>query len=97
MEPKFDQVDWFSFYGVQQCFSYIMALSFIGGGNRRTAQHTLSHNVLHFALIEIQTHNIKCVLVPELKCLVHARQDIESFWPQFFITFVLLLLCLYVF
>jgi len=41
-----------------------MAISFIGGGNQMTGQQTLSHNVLHFALIEIQTHNIKCVLVP---------------------------------
>jgi hypothetical protein len=50
-------------------FSYIVAVSFIGGGNRRTrrkppvASHwkALSHNVVHLALIEIWTHNISGV------------------------------------
>ena len=52
----------------QQYFSYIVAVSFTGGGNRRTrrnhrpvASHrqALSHNVVvHLALIEIRTHNI---------------------------------------
>jgi hypothetical protein len=42
----------------QQYFSYIVAVSFIGGGNQSTrrsvASHwqTLSHNVVHLALIE---------------------------------------------
>jgi hypothetical protein len=49
-------------------FSYIVAVSFIGGGNRSTRRNlrpvagrwqTLSHYVvLHLALIEIRTHNI---------------------------------------
>ena len=46
-------------------YSFIVAVSFIGGGNRRTwrkpqTRHwqTLSHNVVHLALIEIRTHNI---------------------------------------
>ena len=51
-----------------QYFSYIMAVSFIGGGNRRTRKkpppcrrspQTLSHNFVHLALVEIQTHNIR--------------------------------------
>ena len=45
-----------------------MAISFIGGGNWRTRRkpqtchkshwQTLSHNVVHLAMIEIRTHNI---------------------------------------
>jgi hypothetical protein len=51
----------------QRYFSYTMAVSFIGGGNRRTrrkprpvASHwqILSHNVVYLALIVIWTHNI---------------------------------------
>ena len=45
----------------QQNFSYIVVVSFIGGENLRpVASHwqTLSHNVVHIALIEIRTHNI---------------------------------------
>ena len=40
---------------------YTVAVSFIGGGNRRpVASHwqTISHNVVHLALVEIRTHNI---------------------------------------
>jgi hypothetical protein len=36
----------------QQYFNYIVAVNCIGGGQ------TLSHNVVHLALIEIRTHNI---------------------------------------
>jgi hypothetical protein len=52
----------------QQYFSYIAAISFIGGKNgglgenqRPVASHlqTLSHNVGHLALVEIRTHNTK--------------------------------------
>jgi len=37
-----------------------MAVSLIGGENHRPVAHwqTLSHNVVHLALIEIRTHNI---------------------------------------
>ena len=47
----------------QQYFSYwyIVVVSFIGGGNHRpvpSGWQTLSHNVVHLALIEIRTHNI---------------------------------------
>ena len=44
-----------------------MVVCFIGGGNRKTGEnhlpvashwHTLSHNVVHLALIGIRTHNI---------------------------------------
>jgi hypothetical protein len=51
----------------QQYFSYIVAVRFIGGGNRRTqrkqprvASHwqTLSHNGVHLAVFAIWTHNI---------------------------------------
>ena len=48
----------------QQYSSYIVAVTFIGGGfgeyHRPVASHwqTLSHNVVHLALIEIRTHNI---------------------------------------
>ena len=58
-------------YGVQlhfqQYFSYIVAVSFIGGGNRRTQKKpptcrksltNLSHNIVHLTLIEIRTRNI---------------------------------------
>ena len=47
-----------------QYFRYIAAISFIGGGpeenHRPTACHcqTLSHNVVHLALIEIRAHTI---------------------------------------
>jgi len=44
------------FVCLQQYFSYIVVVSFIGGGNWRT--QSLSHNVVHLALIEIRTHNI---------------------------------------
>ena len=46
--------------------SYIVAVSFIAGGNRRTRRKpptcrksltNLSHNIVHLALIEIRTHN----------------------------------------
>jgi len=45
-----------------------VAVSFIGGGNRRTRRkppscrshwQTTSHNAVHLALIEIRTHNIR--------------------------------------
>jgi hypothetical protein len=51
----------------QRYFSYTMAVSFIGGGNRRTRRKpstrrksltNLSHNVVYLALIVIWTHNI---------------------------------------
>jgi hypothetical protein len=51
----------------QQYFSFIVVVSFIGGGLRETGENyrpvashwqTLSHNVVHLALVEIQTHNI---------------------------------------
>jgi hypothetical protein len=47
----------------QQYFSYIVAVSFIGGGNQRTWKKPLTcrkslTNVVYLALIEIQTHNI---------------------------------------
>ena len=51
----------------QQYFSYIVAVSFIGGGNQRTGENrrpvacqwqTLSYIVVHLALTEIRTHNI---------------------------------------
>ena len=51
----------------QQYFNYIVAVSFIGeetGGpgenSRPVASHlqTLSHNAVHFVMIEIRTHNI---------------------------------------
>ena len=45
----------------QQYFSYIVTVSFIGGGNHRLVAsqcQTLSHNVVHLALIEMRTHNI---------------------------------------
>ena len=44
----------------QQYFSYIVSVSFIGGVNKRTRRpvasqwQTLSHNVVHLALIEIR-------------------------------------------
>jgi hypothetical protein len=38
----------------QQYFSCIVAVSFIGGGNRRKP---VSHDAMHFAVIEIWTHN----------------------------------------
>ena len=41
--------------------NYIVAVNFIGGENHRhVARHrqTLSHIVVHLALIEIRTHNI---------------------------------------
>ena len=52
---------------IQQYFSYIVAVSFIGGGTGRPWEkhrpveshwQTLSHNVVHLALTEIWTHNI---------------------------------------
>jgi len=52
----------------QQYFIYIVAVSFIGGGNRRTwrkpptcrkSLKTLSHNGVHLALVEIRTHYIR--------------------------------------
>jgi hypothetical protein len=48
-------------YLIQQYFSYIVAVSVIDGENHRhvaTHLQTLSHNVVHLALIEIWTHNI---------------------------------------
>jgi hypothetical protein len=52
----------------KQYFSYIVVVSFIGGGETGmpgenyspAASHrqTLSHNVVHLALVEIRTHNI---------------------------------------
>ena len=50
----------------QQYFWYIVAVSFIGGGNRSTRRRprpasshwqTLSHNIVNLALNEIPTHN----------------------------------------
>jgi hypothetical protein len=57
---------WWCLTPLSQYFSYIVVVSFIGGGNRRTWENhrpvasywqTLSHNA-HLALIEIRTHNI---------------------------------------
>jgi hypothetical protein len=51
----------------QQCFSYIVAISFIGAGNQvpgikhRPAAshwHTLSHNVVHLGMTGIRPHSI---------------------------------------
>ena len=63
--PAGKQVVCCFFYGgkrhFQQYFSYIVAVRFIGEENHRpVASHwqTFSHNVVHFALIEIRTHNI---------------------------------------
>jgi hypothetical protein len=56
---------WWSKRHFQQYFSYIVAVSLIGGGNRRTAgenhRPVASHwqiNVVPLYLIEIRTHNI---------------------------------------
>jgi hypothetical protein len=50
---------------LQHYFSYIVAVSFNGGGNRNrnhrpvaSQRETLSHNVVDLALIEIRPHNI---------------------------------------
>ena len=54
----------FNFNTIQQYFSYLVAISFIGGGpgqnHRPVASHwqILSHSVVHLALIEIRTNNI---------------------------------------
>ena len=62
----YDGLAWF--YGVQQYFSYISWRSVLlveetelqGENHQPTASHwqTLSHNIVHFALSGIQTHNI---------------------------------------
>jgi hypothetical protein len=56
----------------------IVAVSFIGGGNRRTQRKpqtcrksltNLSHNVVHLGLVEIRTHN-KSICEENFNCIV---------------------------
>jgi hypothetical protein len=45
----------------QQYFNYIVAASFIGGGNRNTRRKPLTNllnNVVHLAMSGIQTHTV---------------------------------------